>query len=351
MFWLYIASLIGEDGYGEISFLLASAAIAGTISTFGSGDTLTVYRAKNVNLQSTIFFLVILFSIISSIVTFFVIQSYEVSIYIVGFAIFSLAIYELLGRKLYQSYSKYFITQRILAIGLALALYHLIGINGIVLGYGLSFLPYSVTIYKGFRESKIDFSLLKPRFGFMMSSYARSLLQVFGSSLDKVIIFPLFGAALLGNYQLGFQVFIMLGLLPGIVFQYVLPQDSSGKSHLKLKKLTVIISAIVSLIAVVSAPYILPILFPEFTESVTLVQIMSLNVIPSSVSLMLTSKFMGQEKIKIVLIGQLSGLVVFITGIFLLGEIYGINGTAASFVLGGITASLYFVIVNKVLKK
>ena len=206
----------------------------------------------------------------------------------------------------------------------------------------VSFFPFSIYIYKTFRNVPIDFQLVRPRFSFMMNSYARSLMQTFGASLDKLIIFPLFGASLLGNYYLGFQVFTILAILPSIVFQYILPQDSSGTSHTRLKKITVIISAIFSGIAIISSPIILPIFFPDFIEAVAIVQIMSIALVPSSINQMFISKLLGNEKIKIVIIGQGIGLTTMISGIFVLGDIFGILGAAMGYTIGTVAGTIYF---------
>ena len=48
IFWFYLAGLLGEENYGEISYLIAIAVIAGVFSSIGSGYTTTVYSAKNV---------------------------------------------------------------------------------------------------------------------------------------------------------------------------------------------------------------------------------------------------------------------------------------------------------------
>lgn len=351
LFWLYMAVLIGEEGYGNIGYLIAIAGIVGNISMLGSGDTLIVYRAKEIKLQSAVFLIVIVVAIVASIATFLFLQSNEVSIYVIGYVIFSLILYEALGSKDYRKYSFYFISQRILAVILALSLYFVIGLEGIVLGYALSFFPFSIYMYKSFKDIPISFQLVRPRFSFMMNSYVRSLMQSFSGSLDKLIIFPLFGAALLGNYYLGFQVFNVLAILPSIVFQYVLPEDSSGTSHVKLKKLTIIITAVFSILAVILSPIILPIFFPEFIEAVTIVQIMSMALIPSSINLMYISKLLGSEKIRMVIIGQGFGLAGMIGGIFGLGNIFGILGAAMGFTIGAITEMIYFLIIIRLSKK
>ena len=52
-----------------------------------------------------------------------------VSLYILGFVIFSLATAEILGKKQYKNYSGYLITQKILMVGFSLFFYYYIGLE------------------------------------------------------------------------------------------------------------------------------------------------------------------------------------------------------------------------------
>ena len=46
VFWFYIASLVGTEGYGEISYFLSIAGIAYIVAMFGTGNTIIVYTSK-----------------------------------------------------------------------------------------------------------------------------------------------------------------------------------------------------------------------------------------------------------------------------------------------------------------
>lgn len=347
IFWLYIASLIGEEGYGNISYLLATGHIVGNIALLGSSDTLVVFRAKDIKIQSTLFLCVIVAAVIASLVTYLFIESTAISIFILGIVVFSLILYETLGSRNYKKYSYFIVSQRILTVFLALTLYFVIGVEGIVLGYALAYLPYVFFSYRTFKDVPIDFQIVRTRLKFIITSYGKSLMTTFGSYLDKLIIFPLFGAALLGNYALGYQIFALAAILPGIVFQYVLPQESSGKSHAKLKRLTVVSSVIITIITFFLVPRILPFLFPDFEESVDIIQIMSLALVPSAISIMIISNLLANEKIKKVVIGHVVGLIILIGGIFVLKENFGIIGAAIAFVISNIIVAVYFYIISK----
>ena len=68
VFWLYIASVMNPGDYGEIHYFLAIAGMAQIISMFGNSHALTVYSAKKENIQSTLFLLSIIPTIISCII-------------------------------------------------------------------------------------------------------------------------------------------------------------------------------------------------------------------------------------------------------------------------------------------
>lgn len=351
IFWFYFASLLGTEQYGEVSYFIAIAGIASTISFFGLGNVIIVYTAKGEKIQPPIFIIGIISSIISLIAVFLIFSQIGISLYVLGYVIFSLSTAEILGRKQYRNYSVYFITQKILMVGFALFFYYLIGLEGVILGIGLSFFPYITRIYKSLKNNKIDFSLVRPRLGFIMNSYALDLSRTFSGYTDKLIVAPLLGFAILGNYQLGIQVLSILGILPGIVYQYILPRDSSGESNKKLKKLTIIVATILASLGFILAPIILPVLFPKFTEAVEVVQIVSMSVIPSTINLIYISKFLGNELSKIVLIGSGIFLGVQMISIFVLGGFLGVNGIALALVLGSTSEAVFLVNVNRFIYK
>ena len=144
IFWLYMASLLGTEGYGEISYLISIGIISSTISLAGMANMLVVYGAKNVKIQSTIFLIGLISSgITASIVFFFVAKDVTISLYIIGFVIYTLVTAELIGLKLFSKYSKILIIQKMILVVLSITLYHLVGLQGIILGIALSFLVFS----------------------------------------------------------------------------------------------------------------------------------------------------------------------------------------------------------------
>ncbi len=351
IFWFYIAAILGPEGYGEITYFLSIAIIASNVALLGSVNTIIVYTAKNVKIQSTLYFLTLISGSITSIIVFFIFYDIGTSFLILGYVIFGLVSSELLGYKLYKNYSKYIITQRALMIVLSIGLFYIFGQDGILVGIALSFSPYIVGIIRGFKKTKINFNLIKERASFLINSYLQTLAATLNNTIDKIIIAPLFGFALLGNYSLGIQFLTLLQIIPLTVSKYIIPQDSSGKENKKLKKITILTAVCLSVLGLTIGPPVITFIFPEFREAGSIIRIVSLSIVPYTVGLMYHSKFLGQEKSRKVLISSVIWIVSQILGIVILGSIYETNGIAGALVLGATASAIYVVIADELDKK
>ena len=138
----------------------------------------------------------------------------------------------------------------------------------------------------------------------------------------------------------------ILAIIPAMVFQYTLPMDASGNSNKILKKLLIIYSVVITIITILLAPIIVPILFPDFSEAIEIIQIISISVIPSTITITLISKYLGNAQSKIVLIGSGIYLGVQIPSILVLGNQFGVNGAAVAIILGHSVQAIYFLIID-----
>ena len=351
IFWFYVAAILGPTGYGEITYLLSVAMIASTVALLGAGNTLIVYTAKNVKIQSALYVLTLISGSITSIVVFFIFYDVGTSFLILGYVIFGLVTSELLGYKLYKNYSKYIITQRALMVVLSIGLFYIFGQEAILIGIALSFSPYIIGIIRGFKKTKINFNLIKERSNFLMNSYLHSVVATLNGSIDKLIIAPLVGFALLGNYSLGLQFLTLLQIIPMVVTKYIIPQDSTGIENRKLKKITILTSLGLAILGFTIGPVVISMIFPEFGEAEWVIRIVSLSIIPFTIVLMYQSKFLGQEKSSRLLFSSTIWVGTQILGIIILGSLYGINGIASAIVLGATASAIYVVIADELDKK
>jgi len=346
LFWLYVATLLEVNVYGEIFYIFAIGNLVSTFALIGSKNTLHVYVPKQIKLDSAIFSLVLLIASVISLAVFFINPESFLGLYIFGTIIFGLGLSEVLAKKFYTNYFVLLLSQKLLMIGFSIGLFHLIGTSGILLGTSLSFFVYLVIIIKEFKNTKIDFSLLTPRFKFLFESYGQSIFSSLWSQLDKLMIAPLLGFTLLGNYQLGIQFIAMFQLIPFVVLKYTLPLDASGNPNRNLKILTILASVFFTVLIILLSPIVIPLFFEKFTYVVNIIQILSLSLVPFSINTVYASKFLGSEKSRIFMIGSIITVSVYTIGIVTLGEIIGISGVAISYVLGMIILSLFYFIID-----
>ena len=347
IFWFYIASLLGPAEYGQIHYFLAIAGMAQLVSLFATPNAITVYVAKNIRIHSTLFFISIILGIASSLVVFLFLYRVDTSLLVLGYIIFELANGFLLGKKLFSDYAKFFLTQKILTVIFGLGLYFAFGVDGIIFGLVLSYVPYIWILVNEFRNTRIDFSLLKQRKGFLINNYGINISGAVGGQIDKLIIVPLLGFELLGNYSLAMQFLIILLLFPTIVFKYLLPMDSSVKNTKNLKKISILVSGALAAFGIVVLPMIIPVLFPKFIDSVVAIQIISVVIIPATIGVFYESKLLALEKGKFPIIGKSVGIITVVVGFLTLGSMYGMIGLATTFVISGFLQTLVVVIGSK----
>lgn len=349
-FWFYIATLIEPAKYGEIHYFLGIATIASVISLFGTQNTLIVYTAKNVRIQSTFYFISLVVGGISSLFIILIFYRIDASIVLLGYVINTLAISDLLGRSSYIEYSRYVLIQKILTLVLGISFFYIFGVKGIIFALALSYIAYTIRIYKVFKDSRINFSLLKSHFGFITNNYVIGLVAGFGSQIDKLIIAPLLGYAFLGNYSLALQVISILIIFTTVLYKYLLPQEASGLQNIKLKKMSIFFSVGMAILGVMATPYIIPEFFPKYVGSVQAIQIMSFSIIPATIGMLYTSKFLGMEKSKFVLFSTFISLITITAGTIVLGSMFGILGLATSYVLSSLFGAISLIIFNKFVK-
>ena len=87
IFWFYIASVLEPEQYGEIFYFLGIAGLVAAASLIGTQNTIVVYTAKKIDIHSTLYFLSLIFGVISSIVIIFLFYRVDVVVLLFGYII------------------------------------------------------------------------------------------------------------------------------------------------------------------------------------------------------------------------------------------------------------------------
>ena len=340
IFWFFLASQISPDEYGQIFYFIGIASIAGAFVIVGAQNSILVYAAKNIKIESTLYFLSLIFAVVASFIIIIIFYKIDVVFLVFGYVINTLALGQLLGKKLFSSYSKFSLIQKILTFGLGILFLLIFGAEGIIFALALSYICFIVVAYKTFRNTKINFSLLKDRTKFIFNNYIIEVLTKLNAHANKFLIVPILGFGILGEFSLAIQLVNVGMIFTLIVFKFTLPGDSQGEENKKLKKYTIFIAIAISIFGFFVAPLIIPIFFPEYSQIVDAVKIISFCIIPMTFTKIFTSRLLGQENNKRVLYSKIVAIITFLAIILIFSSEYGLIALAIGYLLSSITETL-----------
>ena len=346
IFWLVLAGMLDTESYGQLSFLLALMGIFSVVAMVGGQYTMQVYTSKGLKIEATLYLLSIVSSLIVSIILYFVFHDVGLSLLIIGVSLLNFYFAELMGKKLFSKYSYTIILQKILFVSLSLLLFYTIGVEGILIGYGLSHFIFVKHVYNIIKKEKLNIAILKEKKKIILSNYLTELSATSRNHIDEIITVPLFGLMFLGNYFLALQIIALMNIIPGIVVKYTIGEDSRGISTLKIKIITISISFLLAFIGALVLPVVLPIFLPQFTATVLLIPIICFAIIPRTIFTMLMSSFLAKEKNFHNVIGNVITIILLIVGI-LVSHMYNSEiGVAYTFLIGTSGGAIYLGIVS-----
>jgi O-antigen/teichoic acid export membrane protein len=337
------------ESYGLTNYYIALASVFSAVALLGLDATVITYMAKGetrIWYQANSLILISGFSVTIVLALF----QWTSGILALAMVFFMMALAEALGRKKYREYAALSVGQRVAQIALSLLLYYFFGILGIVFGYFLGNLIFSYKYFRSIPNFTLKLDSVKEKRAFAMHSYGFNLIRNFTMNLDKVVIAPIFGYYMLGLYQLGFQFFMFLSIIPLSLYYYLLPEESSGKNKKNIKILGVGLASLAAICSIIAVPFIVTKLFPSFFESIVVVQIMCIAVIPSTVSAVLNASLLGHGRSSVVLIGGIIYMAVLIAALLLLGQIFGVWGLAVTLVLAQSMQAGYLLIQGRLKK-
>ena len=344
-FWLVIASLLLVEEYGEISYFIAIASMT-ICCVVGSPQALMVYSTKSEKIVPALLLLTLIFTAVASLIAFIIVQRFEIIFLVFSFIVLEASVTLLVGKKLYTRYSKFLLTQKTLQFVIGVGLSFSLGVNGVLIGIALANFVLIPIFYKELRRYKIDFSLLKPKKEFIINNNMIYIISVFRRDIDKIIVVPILGFTVLGNFALTLQFFAIMMILSSISYKYLLPKDVSGEKNTKLKKILIMVSILIALSGFFFSPYFIENFFTKYSESIIPIQIVSFSVIPNTISLILFSKILALEKSRFLIIANSVQLCVILIGTIFLGILYGIIGVTIAFVLGNTIHAITLAIIN-----
>ena len=348
-FWLLLASLQSVEEYGKTSYMISMASLASSFALLGLNTAITTFIPKGHEKIHVAANQVVL---ISSIIAALIVSQRDwlLGFFVVGMSFWMMSIYEFLGRKSYKQYAIANIGARGCQLLLSIVLYYLIGIPGIIIGFTISFFLFSQRYILSMKYFNKDFSEISGKMKFALHSYSFNMSNALLMYFDKIIIPPIFGYAILGYYQLGFQFLMFLGMIPISFFQYLIPEESSGNKKTKLRIIGFGLSIGLAVLLYFLSPTIINIFFPHYQNSLDAIRVISIGIIPMMIAYIINSKFLSEGNTRGVVIGAIIYQILQITLMILLGRLIEVTGIALSVVIA-LTGQALFLLLYKKLSK
>ncbi|MGH9876418.1 MAG: lipopolysaccharide biosynthesis protein [Nitrososphaerales archaeon] len=362
-FWLTMGTLTDVKEFGEANYFLSLASILSSASLLGLHLATMTYLPKGDQRLVQQAAVIVVFTNAAVSIPFLIVSQYLPStLMILGTSFYAMTIADVLGRKKYRSFLVLKIGERAVQFALSILLYLMMGVNGMLIGYGVALLIFSYGFFKELKYSvssiagrKLVLSgsksavpnvktgttsshlmrftdAVKPKLKFITHAYAMSLAQSSTSYADKLIIGPVFGFYILGLYQLGFQILLFAGVVPLSLGQYLLPQEASGAQGNRVKKIGLIFSISLALILYLSLDWLINSFYPRYTEAIVPAKVMIIGIIPATINAILNSELLGREQSKPVLISSISYVISLFLLIYILGTNFGLMGLSVALV-------------------
>jgi len=358
-FWLLLATLQTPEEYGTTNYGIAIASFSSFVVLLGLNTVVTTYLAKgstkiNIETNQLVFISSIIIAVVVSIL-----QDWMLGLIVVGMAFWMMSLYEALGKKLYKQYAIINIGARASQLVLSIILFFIIGVPGVVIGFLISYFLFSYRYFRTIRYFNFrQFSEVKGLMKFALHSYSFNMSNAFFMYFDKLIIVPLFGVAVLGFYQFGFQFLMFLGMIPVSFYQYLLPEQSSSSSSssaagsVKTTRVHIfgfLVSVALAGLLFMLSPWIVHHFFPKFVDAVDVLRILSFGIIPMMVVWNLNSRFVASNHTRNVVIGSAIYLIVQISLMLQLGYSMGAPGIAIATLLALVSQAVFLFLSSRYL--
>lgn len=330
LLWFAVARWLSVSDYGRLNYLISLASLASSMATLGLPAVLQTYVPRGEEeLTAGAIGLSLLASLAVGGPLYFV--DPLLPIVTASSTLFSIAAGDRLGFRDYRGYALLQVGSKSILLWWVVLLVPRLGREAALWGFALIPLLSSAWMLTKLKHLRRGFELLRRHVRFAIATFTLGLTTAVGLRLDRVVIGYLYGDATLGYYQLAYQFFMALSVIPGSLRAYLLSEKSSGRSTRVAEILGMGAAVMAAGVGVAMSPIAIRMFFPQFYPgSARAAQVASLAVIPAAVFSIWTAGKLSSERPLPVLAINVASLCAFMLAILTLGRSFGVTGLAAA---------------------
>ena len=348
IFYLTFATFLDPDTYGQMSYFIAIAGTASIISRFGLPLSVTVYRAKEKHVlanQANVL------SVITTGAASIILLSIDLYAALLCFALSSFLMnqHNFLGLKKYKKFFGLSITRGIFVITIPVLFYFILDLPGILIGLALANFLGSIDFFKSlsrkvqsFRDLRVNRKVLLHNFGVESSS-------ALSRWVDKLLIVPLYGFAIVGVYQFNLQILFVFMTIPNAFYSFLLSEKSSGSKQKRMSYLVILVAVLLVSVIIITSPFLIEQFFPKYIQGTFALQILIISLIPLSFTAIFHAELQAKESTRVGYGGviKIGSLLIFIT---IFGNIFGLLGLSMAVLLSSSLETIFLAVIFRMYK-
>ncbi len=344
--WLLLVTFLSQSEYGTTVYWHSTALILTAISSLGftvSFQSLLPKGKDNIKGEGNFLSLLPTLGFAIGLAFFTPINLFAVLLYLFFLNRHQLTIAEILGEQKYLEYLVVSIGKRAVQIVASLGLYYIMGVNGVLLGLSLG---VAVASYRSLKNlltlpSGLSFPRIKAHRSFIVYTFGQTALIGALGQLDRIVIGIFYGTEVLGVYAFVSQIFTFLRMIPGGFSGYLLPEKASGRQARLAELAGIGASAGSSVLTFTFTPWGINWLFPNFSEAISAVRLISITPIILMFSVILTTHFLSREEGRTPFVATIFSNVVRVLGVLVLYSFFKWWGMGAGLVMATLAALIF----------
>lgn len=348
-FWFLLASFLNTEEYGEIQFYIGIITLSLGISLIANNNTVIIFESKKKEITSILFYYSLIVATFVSIILFILYSRFDLILLLFGMLCSEVFQSYLIGNKSFKKLGIFQISQKSLMIFLTILFNLWFDVNEIIWAIGISYIPFIIFSCVLLRTTK-EFSNFHENLGYIFNNFFIRLISIFRKNFDKILIVPILGYSVMGEFGLGLQIYLGLNIFSNIIFKFLLVNESTNTITKNNQIIILLISIIISSLGIIFGPIVVPTLFPEFINTAEIIPILSIAVIPNVLIIIFSAKLLANIQNKILLIGTIVQTITYLVSILVLGSLYGLYGIAMGFLISFVVNAIFIFFANKFIK-
>ena len=339
LFWFFGAFFLTKESFGQITLILSICSTTSSLSVFGFGFATLTFGSRDQDkkiipsFNAVVFLLALLFGLVIGII---LKHWWEYIIMVLGYTAYTMTSNDKIACKKYVNYAIWqFLCGFFMFIFGIIAI--LLELSPLIVGILYTFPPllmgktFYYYTFKGLESFQI--TVIKQNFRSITLLGGFAILRNFVNYLDKIIVGFWLGLIVLGEYQLVFQIYLLLQFLPGTFLYYFIPEESSKSVLSSTLHLSIFLSIVLTIVTILGSNLMVNWIFPDYINVIPVIYIVSFSVPLAAIANISVSRLIAYNKQGYLVLSYILSIITQYLVMLILVPIINLQGLGVGLLL------------------